>query len=289
MSTVSCGVSNRRLAISDWFDYDSSDYELYPRDTKVDDCKEALKTFFEAHPRDVFYQHQLELLFEKKFFHWITAKALTELREEGSLASDVRNLSETVQIRFYRRKSHRNWQTQAKEILKLVRQFSVESFSRALGHQGEQMFDAALPRIGLMPVAKNVKSYNDKTWTATGHDLDRIFQRNEVAFGVEIKNRLSYMDLEEIKVKLTMCQYLGLVPLFIVRMFPKSYFDYVFKNAGITLVFEYQLYPHGHHEFAKAVKDRLQLPVDCPSAIYDGTLVRLNKAIDHVLRLRPVP
>lgn len=276
-------ASSRRLTVDDWFDYDSPDYDPYPRDTKVDDCKEALKNFFEHHPREVFYQHQIELLFEKKFFHWITAKALTELRQEKRLASDVQNLSEAVEIRFYRRKSHRNWLTQAKEILKLVKRFSVESFSRGLGHHGEQMFDAALPRIGLLPVAKNARSYKNKIWTTTGHDLDRIFERDGIGFGVEIKNRLSYMDLEEIKIKLAICQHLGIVPMFIVRMFPKSYFDFVFKNRGITLIFEYQLYPHGHHDFAKEVRDRLQLPVDCPSAIYDGTLARLNKAIAHVL------
>ena len=91
----------------DWFDHDPADYEAYPRDTKVDECKQSLRGFFEAHPRDVYYQHQIEVLFENKFFHWITAKALTELREEDVLTSSLEELSAGVHIRFFRRKSHR--------------------------------------------------------------------------------------------------------------------------------------------------------------------------------------
>ncbi len=67
---------------------------------------------------------------------------------------------------------------------------------------------------------------------------------------------------------------LGLRPLFIVRMAPKSYIEEVRQAGGFTLVFKYQLYPHGSEELAKRVKGELGLPADCPRAIGEGTVRR---------------
>ncbi len=249
------------------------------RDSKIDHAKEALLHFFEENPKAVFYEHQLEVILERAFFHWITGKALHELDDEGKIASELVQLAGEVQIRFYRRKSHRNWRRQSREILRLVRTFSNEDFARGLGHQGEQMFDAALPRVGFVPVGRNVRTFNGKEWAETGHDLDRVFSRDGVNFGVEIKNRLSYMDFADIEVKIRMCKFFGIVPLFIVRMFPKSYFDHIYRAGGVSLIFEHQLYPHGQHVLARQVRGELRLPVDCPASIYDGTLARLLRAV----------
>lgn len=265
--------------MGNFYDFEPPEPELRPRDSKVDEAKEFLSRFFDENQKTVFYEHQIEVMHEKRFFHWITGKALHELDAEEKIASELVPLAGEVQIRFYRRKSHRNWKRQAKEILKLVNNFSNEDFARGLGRHGEQMFDAALPRIGFIPKGKNVRTYNDRTWEETGHDLDRVFEHGGVAYGTEIKNRLSYMDLEDIEIKISMCDFLGIIPLFIVRMFPKSYFDFIYRRGGVTLIFEYQLYPHGQHHFAREVHDQLRLPVDCPAAIYDGTLTRLLRAI----------
>lgn len=71
-----------------------------------------------------------------------------------------------------------------------------------------------------------------------------------------------------------MCKYLGLRPLFIVRMAPKNYINEVWKQGGYTLVFKYQLYPFGQKAFADTVRQRLELPVDCPAVIEEGTVQR---------------
>jgi len=262
-----------------FYDFEPEDNLATTRDSKIDEAKKALLSFFEQHPKDTFYEHQIEVIFEKTFFHWITGKALHELDAERKIASDLLPLIGDVQIRLYRRKSHVNWRRQAKEIIQLVRAFSTEDFARGLGHHGEQMFDAALPRAGFLPLGRNVKSVDGKDWKDSGHDLDRVFIREGVRYGVEIKNRLSYMDFAEIQIKTRMCQFFEVIPLFIVRMFPKSYFDYVYERGGISLIFEYQLYPHGQHQLAREVRQKLRLPVDCPASIYDGTLTRLLKAI----------
>jgi hypothetical protein len=245
------------------------------RDSKVDEAREALIQFFEQHPREVFYERQLEVIFEKHFFHWITGKALHELRQEEKLSSAFMTLSGDVGIRLYRTPSHRFWKRQAKEIIGLVRSFSEEHFTRALGQHAELMFDAALPIEGFMPRGRKVKRYRDIEWTLTGHDLDRVIERDGVAYGVEIKNTLPYIPRKELQIKIFMCQAFGIKPLFIVRMAPQSYIEEVRQAGGFTLVFRYQLYPHGFSQFAQQVRDRLAIPVDSPLTIAEGTIRRL--------------
>jgi hypothetical protein len=57
-------------------------------------------------------------------------------------------------------------------------------------------------------------------------------------------------------------------------MAPKSYINEVQELGGFTLVFKYQLYPFAQKGFADEVREGLQIPVDCPVRIADGTVQR---------------
>ena len=89
--------------------------------------------------------------------------------------------------------------------------------------------------------------------------------RDGVYYGTEIKNRLGYIDRTEFSVKLAMCQALGLKPLFVARMMPKTYINEVRLSGGYSMIMKYQFYPVAARELAQRVRDELQLPVDCPS------------------------
>lgn len=119
------------------------------------------------------------------------------------------------------------------------------------------MFDAALPTGGFMPRAKDVREYEGRKWEQTAHDLDRVFERDGVRYGVEIKNTLPYIDRRELQIKLAMCEALGLRPLFIMRSAPKSYIHQVNQAGG--------------EAFAEEIHEKLGLPVDCPRAIETGS------------------
>lgn len=267
-------------------DQDEHDGEPLPakRDPQTDTAKAFLQRFFNDHTEEVFYERQLLIWFEDGkhegipkdgFFHWITGRALHELRDEQQIASDVEELSTGTRIRFYRHKRHRFWKRDAARIKSMVQEFSTERMAKALGRHGEQMFDAALPRFGFTPVGVNVKSFGGRQWTDTKHDLDRVFQRDGVHYGIEIKNTLRYIPHDELLVKLRMCEVLGLRPLFVVRMAPKDYINTVAQAGGFTLVLKYQLYPFGMEDLAERVRGQLRLPVDVPVRIADGTIQRL--------------
>lgn len=259
------------------YDPDIEQEESRPRDPVVDQAKEEIRAFFREERAGVFYKQQLEVIFEDRYFHWVTSRALSELAAEGHIGVEREILPGTGNITFYHAKTHRYWRRQAQDVIALVAQFSAPPFTAGLGAQGEMMFDAALASVGFMPTARKVRTYAGKAWAATEHDLDRVFERDGVAYGAEIKNTLKYISRNELTVKLRMCKHLGLRPLFIVRMAPKSYINEVRLEDGFTLVFKFQLYPFGQKPFADTVRGALRLPVDCPARIADGTVQRFLK------------
>jgi hypothetical protein len=249
--------------------------ESQARDPVVDQAKESIRVFFEQERTNVFYKQQLEVIFEDHYFHWVTSRALSELAAEGHIAVEREVLPGTGNITFYHATTHRYWRRQAREVIALVARFSAPAFTSGLGAQGELMFDAALASVGFLPTARKVRMYSGKAWTRTEHQLDRVFERDGVAYGAEIKNTLKYIPRDELTVKLKMCEQFGVRPLFIVRMAAKSYINEV--EGGFTLVFKYQLYPFGQKAFSDEVRAALRLPVDCPARIADGTAQRFLK------------
>jgi len=273
------------------FDTPDADLEVieYKRDEKIDEAKAATLTFLRQNSRNVFYERQLTVIFEDRYFHWITVKALLELVEEGSILSEVLELASKVPIRLFRMKTNRYWKRQAAQVIKLVRQFSAPDFARAIGLQGELLVDAALPLAGFNVIARNVNSFQDRLWTQTGHNLDRIVERQGSHYGVEIKNTLPYIDRDEFRIKLEMCSFLRLRPLFVSRMAPKNYNFDIIQQGGISWILGSQHYPFGHDELADSVQRELHLPVICRARIPDGDIARLVKATHWVLRHRPTP
>ncbi len=259
------------------YDPDIEQDESQSRDPVVDQAKEEIRAFFGEERTGVFYKQQLEVIFEDRYFHWVTSRALSELAAEGYIALEREILPGTGNITFYHATTHRYWRRQAQDVIALVSLFSAPPFTAGLGAQGEMMFDAALASVGFLPTARKVRTYAGRDWAATEHDLDRVFERDGVAYGAEIKNTLKYIPRDELTVKLRMCKHLGLRPLFIVRMAAKSYIHEVRLENGFTLVFKFQLYPFGQKPFADRVREALRLPVDCPTRIADGTVQRFLK------------
>jgi hypothetical protein len=75
-----------------------------------------LKAFFSGESESVLYQRQLQVMFEGKYFHWITVRALSELVQEGTLAADQLPLPRTGTITFYRSVGYRYWKRDADEV-----------------------------------------------------------------------------------------------------------------------------------------------------------------------------
>ena len=130
---------------------------------------------------------------------------------------------------------------------------------------------------------RETRSFGGRIWDRSDHDLDFIFERDGLAYGVEVKNTLGYMDYKELTVKVELCRQLGLRPVFVVRMMPKSWMYDLIEAGGFGLILKYQLYPWTHRELGRHVARELGLPIDAPRAIQDGTMVRFLRWHERLL------
>jgi hypothetical protein len=159
--------------------------------------------------------------------------------------------------------------------VRLVDEYSAPNIGASLGLHGEFMILEGFARNEFVMKGRNVREFNRRRWGESNRNLDFIFERDGVAYGVEVKNKLGYSDLhEELVIKLKMCRQLGLRAVFVCRMLPKNWIWEITQGNGFALILEWQLYPWAHHDLAQRVRRELQMPVDTPRRLRDVTMRR---------------
>ena len=253
--------------------------EIYADSLPVPDeaqleARDHLRRFLNGNRDSVFFSRQLEVQNEDQYFHWITNRALHDLEAEGLIQSEWRKLSTGTAIRLVWHKKYRFYKRSASQLVSLVEEYSDPNIGGHLGLHGEAMVLEGFARIQFLMMGRNVNEYLNTRWEDTKHNLDFIFTRDGQAYGVEVKNTLGYMNREEFLIKIRLCKRLGLRPVFVCRMLPRSWIFELRQLGGFALILKYQLYPWTHQELAKRVKQRLNLPVDAPRFLYEGTMNR---------------
>jgi hypothetical protein len=240
-------------------------------------AQKEIRDIYERDRESVYYLRQIQVMFEKKYYHWITSNAITGLFKIGFL-KDVRIQKERgTSTRYFIHKANRYSQRKINNIENIIVEYSQDHITRSCGHRAEDLFCKALAMRGFMPVASKVRKYKEKLWEKTGHDLDFVFTRDGLEYGCEIKNTLGYIEKEELETKIEMCSFFGIKPLFIMRYSPKTYNKMINDNGGFALIFETQIYELSQVELVKKIKNILGLPVICSVAIPEGIIDRFEK------------
>jgi len=259
---------------------DFEDYEDYPDDDQrgpdryEEKAVEALRAHFESNREHVYSSRQIEIQYEGRFFHWITHRALKILEAERLIEIEQRTLSYGAPVNLVWHRSNRYTRRQVKEVLELIEQYSHPNFTAALGNTGELLVSDGFARFGFVQRGRNARQFEGKRWTRSDHNLDFIVERDARAYGIEVKNTLPYIGDKELFVKLELCEFLGILPLFVVRAMPAIWTSEVVRRGGFVLQLRYHLYPLSHKSLADRVKDTLGIPADAPRALYDGTMQR---------------
>jgi hypothetical protein len=144
---------------------------------------------------------------------------------------------------FYWPTRHRYPRRQVRASAHLIAEFSAPTITHAVGVHGEMLADGGFARAGFRVLANNVREVDGVKWTTTGHDLDRLVERDGIQYGVEIKNELGYIDPAELDAKLAMCAQFEISPMFIARVMPKNNIHKVVKSGGFCLILGNQQYP----------------------------------------------
>lgn len=227
--------------------------------------------------REVYYGRQIEVALEGQFFHWITKRALNELAAGNEIKFET-DETKPYAPHFYWPRRHRYPRRQIAEIGQLVAEFSDPVFTQALGHHGEMLADSGFADIGFRILGRNVREVDGRRWMETNHNLDRLVVREAdgVRYGVEIKNTLPYIDLGEFEIKLRMCAFFGVRPMFIAREMPKNYINTVYRGGGFSLLLGSQYYPLMAADLARRVRQRLGFPVSAVHHLPDTTFMRFR-------------
>lgn len=249
------------------------------------DAAEALDELFNSRRQEVFFSRQVEVLHERQWFHWITKRALKTLEANGVVHSESRPLAHGGNVTLFWHRSHRYYRRDASRVVGLINEYADPNIGGALGLQGELLVLEGLAKQQFLMLGRETRSYRSREWTRTDHDLDFVFERDGIGYGVEVKNTLGYMDHDELVTKLELCRHLGLRPLFAVRMLPKTWTNEIIQAGGFALVMEYQLYPWAHRELARRVRETFGLPVDAPRSLREGTVGRFLRW--HLKTLEP--
>jgi hypothetical protein len=253
----------------------SNDAELgLASDKPLGEATDELGRLFDQHNQEVFFSRQLEVRYEERWFHWITNRAIRNLVAQRTVRSERRALATGGEINLLWHRSYRYYRRGATRLIGLVNEYADPNIGAALGLQGEALVLEGIARQQFLMRGRNVKHFGSRVWLRSDHDLDFIFEADGIAYGVEVKNTLGYMDHDELAVKIELCESLGLRPVFAVRMLPKTWIYEVINAGGFALIFKYQLYPWTHRDLARRVRQELELPVDAPRTLQQGTMER---------------
>jgi hypothetical protein len=229
------------------FSEEQEDYgPVWQPDAYFIEAQKEIRNLYEADKESVFYVRQLQVKFEKKYYHWITHNALMGLLKTGYLKDFRIEREKGTSTRYFIHHSNRYPVRKISKLEEVVEEYSQDLITRSCGHRAEDLFCKALALRGFMPVAIKVKECNDKKWIKTNHDLDFVFKRDGIEYGCEIKNTLGYIEKEELDIKIEMCNFFQVKPLFIMRYSPKTYNKLIYDNGGFALLFVSQIYEISH-------------------------------------------
>ena len=219
-----------------------------------------------------YHRKQIEVLFEKKYFHWITDRAVNTLLKEGFLRetkTDVANFVYRSNVRYVTREINKR--------KKLIQRYSDPIITRAIGSYAETLFSFLFRVYNFTIVGCNVNEYKRNKWIETEHNLDFIIEKDGISYGVEVKNTLPYMEEEEFNIKIKMCEYLNIPPLWVLRYAPGTQFEAMKKAGGFIVVFKTQIYPPGQEPLVKEMWGLMRLPVSVWKDIPKGVEKQLAR------------
>lgn len=251
--------------------------EEYAPDSYFQEAQAEIWGLYENDRDSVFYLRQLQVKFEKNYFHWVTNNALLGLLKIGYLKDYRIEGTSGTSTRYFFHRSNRYPKRAINELEKVIRSYSEDNVTRGCGHRAEDLFCKALALRGFMPLGIKIKEHKGKRWEKTGHDLDFIFERDGIEWGCEVKNTLGYIDKEELDIKIEMCGFFKVRPLLIMRFAPKPYIKLIYENGGYAMLFETQIYELGQVELVERIKEVAGLPVICSKGIPDGIIDRFEK------------
>ncbi|MEE9377386.1 MAG: hypothetical protein V3V33_05045 [Candidatus Lokiarchaeia archaeon] len=216
--------------------------------------------------RKVFYLQQLKVLFENEYSHWNTGIALNELVGEGQLIKwneyiTVGTKKKKRKLSLFRRPDVRYYIKNAKTILEHNKSFDTD-FGKTTGKWAEFLTEHMFLKFGFKIIDSHTNKFKNQEWKKTKNNLDFIVSKDDLYYGVEVKNRFEYITEEEFEIKMFgICKHLNLIPMCVFRMAPRAFTYKLYKIGGFTLIYKRKVLPIGFEKYARKIWEDTLLPI----------------------------
>jgi len=193
--------------------------------------------------------------------------------------TERRKLATGAEIKLLWHRRYRWNRRGAERLVALVNEYGSPSMCEAIGLNGEQMILGGFARRQFVLRDSHTRRYGGRRWEESQQNLDFIFERDGVAYGIEVKNTLSYMDEAEFDAKIRLCEHIRVRPVFAARMLPREWMMKLIGGGGYGMILKYQLYPWTHVSLARRVAAELALPSQLSGVFRRSWRVGVNKAL----------
>jgi len=157
-----------------------------------------------CNPNMPYHRKQIEVLFETKYFHWVTDRAVNMLLKEGFL-KEVKTTKPNA--KFVYRHDVRYIKREIKKREKILLHYSDPIITKAIGDYAEMLLSFLFRIKGFKIAGCNTNEYKGVRWEESDNNLDFILEKDNISYGVEVKNTLSYLEKNEFEIKIRMCEY----------------------------------------------------------------------------------
>jgi len=250
------------------------------------DIERAILELFETDPTFVAYDREIRYRLEAKYAHDEVGKAVSRLTDKGLLLRTNlpgrKGRGEHPNI-FYRRPGTDYCSQLDPMRRKLELSTFISGIAPEMGRHGELAWWRAFRRSTLWSVfpeseeqVGGVRSYGNAT-TTLQNDLDFIAVRNDITYGVEVKNGLSYPD--DLYFKFVVAVELDTIPLVVARWLNPAQVHLIKELGGEYLTYRDALYSTTFAKLITDVRDLLGFPIEARDDIDDNYFNRKTNEI----------
>ena len=215
------------------------------------------------------HESAIQIMLEKEYSVSQVKNALNILDETGILQSIKYNIKNVGDARFYFATKlpikyvEKNLLGKIEKASYWISRYSDVKSNKMIGDHLHYLVKNELRVNGFEIIGeKHVNSYRGKKWNRSKHTLDIIAEHKikKITIGVEIKNMLTQTPKSDIVIKLEMCKFLGIYPIFAFR-WQEIHRDIIEKEKGLLWQFKDQIYPFGQENLIFELQKRFGFPV----------------------------
>ncbi len=149
-------------------------------------------------------------------------------------------------------------------FLILIGKYGSKSITMMVGDHLHYLVKMELRAQDFIIKGEKTNIVGKKDWGKyhTHHTLDIVakHKKKKITLGIEIKNTLEQIPEKELKIKLKMCKFFGIIPVFACRWLG-TYEKKIRSNGGFPWIFKKQIYPLGQEKFVDKLQKKFDLPI----------------------------